>query len=134
MLWNLAFLAAFVATVLAVASLCSWAQIRYRLSRGARTEGIVTGHRKKTYSVGPPTWQVLSGPVALVRYQDPSGREHTVEARDRPVGTRVTILYSPRWPHRGWEELPAKPVGLLRFGLITFAFVAGLVVAAALTR
>jgi hypothetical protein len=50
--------------------------------------------------VAPPG----AAPVPIVRYLDAENREHTVRLTDRPVGAAVTILFSPRKPHRAIAE------------------------------
>ena len=81
-------------------------------------------------STGAPMWQAVRSTAGIARYRDPAGREHTVEVRDHPVGTRVTIVFSPRWPRRAME-LPGPRSRQLEFGLIALAVAIGLAALAA---
>jgi hypothetical protein len=103
-LWTLSVLTGFVAAVMLAAA--SWTGIVswYRRARGCRVDGTVISHETKPQTAGPPSWIPFRARYAIVRYLDAENREHTARLADRPVGAAVTILFSPRKPHRAIAE------------------------------
>lgn len=123
-LWNLLAILGFLAAIITAIGICADAALAYRRAHWCPAQAIVVDHKTTAVWTGQT---VVPGREAIARYTDLAGHQHTLKVSNRPLGSTVPILVSPRKPRRACVD---EPTGLgVLLVLLTFTAACGVLLA-----